>query len=127
MNLPSLVNFRMRELFGFSPWPWATKMSPLLATVTPVGESKLSNATLPHLEARVRDVGETPLAILLQAATQESSQGRRCLRGQRREVRLALKDPREHIGDLITIKGALSRQHLIDHAPECPDVGAPVH
>jgi hypothetical protein len=37
MNFPSLSNFTMRELPNFGACPSATKMSPLLATATPVG------------------------------------------------------------------------------------------
>ena len=48
MNLPSLENTIIRELFGvFSPWPSAMKMSPLLATATPVGASNVSKSARP--------------------------------------------------------------------------------
>src|ERR1700686_1296533 len=47
MNFPSLSNFTMRELPNFGACPSATKMSPLLATATPVGWSNVSRAALP--------------------------------------------------------------------------------
>ena len=55
---------------------------------------------------------------------QQRANRRRHLRRERRPVRLALQHIRERVGDVFAVERTLARQHLVEHAPERPDVAA---
>ena len=47
-------------------------------------------------------------------------------RGNARQVRSFLDDRRYRLCDVVALKGAPAREHLVKHDAECPDVGARV-
>ena len=79
---------------------------------------------LVDLEPRVRDVGQAPLAVLLQSCGAAACgcdggvvAGSALKSGSRSMI------AREHIGDLVALERAPSGQHLVEHArrtPRCP-------
>ena len=75
-------------------------------------------------EEYCRDVADPCATVLDQASAQECPHGRRdigreCLPGW-----LEADDRAEHLRHILAIKGAAPRQHLVQHAAECPDVAA---
>ena len=84
------------------------------------------SATSPALDAvnassisrRASAMSDNPsLAILLQAAAQQSVDRRMSRRRKRAEVRLALDDAGKHVGDLVALERAPTRQHLSGTQP----------
>src|SRR4029079_5396164 len=76
------------------------------------------------LEPDVTDVPQAMFRILGEAATQEVSNRRGRRRRQRRPVGLTLEDLRDRVRDGVAGKGSTAGQHLVEYAPEGPDVAA---
>ena len=78
-------------------------------------------------DAGVADGLEAPGLVLLQAAPDEVLDPPGHVRGELVELGLLVDDGPEHVGDRLPVEGLAAPQHLEEHAPEGPDVGAPVH
>jgi hypothetical protein len=76
-----------------------------------------------QFDSRLADVAQPTLRIFVEASSEQSSYRRWCTRGERLQVRLSLKDACEDVCHLFALERALRREHLVEHAAECPDVG----
>ena len=70
---------------------------------------------------------EAFLAVLGEAAAQQSAERRRGAAGQRGPLRLLHQDEGERLGHVGAIKRPLAGQHLVEDHAERPDVGLLVH
>ena len=75
-------------------------------------------------DARVGDVVQPAVRILVQTPPQQLANRRRRVRRQRAPLGLAFENRRNRVRDGLARKRGASRQHLVQHAPERPDVGA---
>ena len=75
-------------------------------------------------EQRCRDVADSLAAILDQALPQQRSNRRGDIGREGLPGRLEADHRAEHVGHVFAVKGASPRQHLVQHAAECPDVAA---
>ena len=76
------------------------------------------------LDSHVADVAQALPRILGETADQEPSDGHRRCRRQGGPVRLAFEDPGDRVRDRVAREGDASRQHLVEHTAERPDVRA---
>ena len=76
------------------------------------------------LDARIRDVVDPAVRILLQAPPHEAMNVRGERRRQRRPVGLPLQDGRNRVRDRVARERAPARQHLVEDAAERPVVRA---
>ena len=74
------------------------------------------------LDSGLTDVSQALLWILGQAAEQEATNGCGRRGREHRPVWLALENFRNRVRDRVTRKGETAGQHLVEHAPEGPDV-----
>ena len=79
-----------------------------------------------ELDPGLADVTQPLAWVPGERAPQELVHARRKL-GQLRPVGLFADDGRDHVGERLARERALARQTLVQHAPEGPDVRAPVH
>ena len=75
-------------------------------------------------EACCRDVADPIAPVPLQRPFEQRPNRRRSLARQRRPVRIALEHGGQRFGHLLALEGAPSGEHLVEHAPERPDVAA---
>ena len=87
----------------------------------------LSRKGLFELKPGIRDVSHTTCAILLKTAREHPPDGQRCVRRQRRPVRLGANDSRDGVRHLLTLEDTRSGQHLVENGSERPDVRPRVH
>src|ERR1700716_2992862 len=67
---------------------------------------------------------QTPLEIFLETSLKEPPHAGWGGVRERGPTRLATQHRRERVGDILTFERSLACQHLVEHAPECPDVTA---
>ncbi len=75
---------------------------------------------------RLADVAQPNARVLLQAAAEQASHVSRKPGGELRPVGLALDDPRQDVRQRLALDDAPTRQALVEHAAEGPDVGTAV-
>jgi hypothetical protein len=79
-----------------------------------------------QLEAGIARITHALARVLLQAVVQETARCVRCGRRQRAPIGLASDHRRQRVAEVVAGEGALAGEHLVDHATERPEVGAPV-
>ena len=77
-----------------------------------------------HGQGHVANVTNPILRLLLQAGSQHLPQARRRLLGQGVQVGVDPQHGSQRVGHVFASEGSLSREHLVEHSPECPYVGA---
>ncbi len=77
-------------------------------------------------DARLADIAETVLRVLVEAALQQAAYGRRGLRREVVEVGRARHHRGEHVRHALAAEGRPSREHLQQNDAERPDVGTAV-
>jgi hypothetical protein len=78
-------------------------------------------------QPRLADVAQPPFRVALEAAREQRHDRYRCRGRQRRPVRCAREHGSQGVADRLAAEERAARQHLVEHAPERPDVGALVH
>ena len=65
--------------------------------------------------------------LLDEASAQQRADPGRCLARQGLPVGFVLHDGRDDVGERLAVERLFARQHLVQHAAECPDVAPLVH
>src|SRR4029079_12432942 len=77
-----------------------------------------------ELEPRVGDVVQTTTRIFRERATEQGAHACGCGRGQTAPVDVAFENRRDRFGRRRASEGATPREHLVEHARECPYIAA---
>ena len=80
-----------------------------------------------QLQPGVRNVVDTPTAVLLEASADHPPHGRRHRVRHQRPVGLPFEHLGEHLSRVITWKRSMARKHLVAQAAKGPDVCALIH
>src|SRR4051812_41713705 len=83
--------------------------------VRPVRVARWCGQCFFDIQARVADVGETALGILLQATTQQLADRRRRVSRQRRPVWLVRDNGPQRCSDVFAFERARAAEHLVEH------------
>ena len=75
-------------------------------------------------ETRGRDIGDALTTVFDEATLEKTSNGWRHLRRECRPVWFEADDRAHYLGDVVTIKRSLARQHLVEHTAERPDISS---
>jgi hypothetical protein len=67
---------------------------------------------------------QSVLRLAIQAANEQPTHLGRDGRGQRSPIDIRAQHGGEHVGDRVTFEQPLAGEHLVEHDPEGPDVGA---
>jgi len=79
------------------------------------------------LDPQIADIAAPILHILFQTTPQQVFNPQGHARRQQLPVRLAAQHGCEHVIDVFSDEGPLAREHLVEDAAKCPDIGACVH
>ena len=90
------------------------------------GRRRLDRPRALEQQPSVGDIAQPLAGVLAQAEAQHLAGARGCRPGQPAPVGIGSDDRGHHIGQAVPPEGAASAQHLVEHAPEGPDVGPAV-